>query len=250
MIAGAGQKNEEAPPVQFQNVNFSFGSVPVIEDATFAIERHSLISMIGPNGGGKTTLLKLMLGLFQPDSGSVKMFGARPQRARRRIGYTPQHAQYDPQFPITVLETVMMGRLSQRLIGFYSQQDRNIAERALEEVGVAELSDRAFSDLSGGQRQRVLIARALACEPELLLLDEPTSNADVAVETRLIDTLQQLNERMTILMVSHDLSIVSSAVKRVICVNRRVAVHPTSELSGDLIKDMYGADNRIVRHDA
>jgi len=165
----------------------------------------------------------------------------------------PQHAQYDAQFPVTVQDVVLMGRLGQRgargLFGWRAPDDRQLAMESLAEVGMETFAARPFSALSGGQRQRVLIARALCCQPELLVLDEPTSNVDTLAEAKLLEILQRLSRRMTIVMVSHDLGFVSSLVERVICVNRQVAVHPTSEVSGETIDQMYGGPVRVVHHD-
>lgn len=165
------------------------------------------------------------------------------------MGYMPQHGHHDPQFPVTVMDVVLMGRLGNRWGGRYARTDKEAARVALAEVGLGEVSTRLFQSLSGGQRQRVLIARALACEPDLLLLDEPMANVDVLVENRLVQILQELNRRMTILMVSHDLGFVADIVKSVVCVNRCVVVHPTSEITGEVIRDLYGGDIRLVRHD-
>ena len=237
------------PVVAVRRVSFAYNGVPVVEEASFEVGEGELVCMIGPNGGGKTTLVKLILGLFKPDSGEVRVFGEEPARVRRRIGYTPQYAHHDPQFPATVTDVVLMGRLERRWGGPYSKADRAAAAGAMEEVGVAELSKRLFNELSGGQRQRVLIARALASQPDLLVLDEPTANVDLVAETRLHEILQRLNERMTIIMVSHDLGFVSRMVDRVVCVSRCVVVHPTSEISAEIIREMYGADLCLVRHD-
>jgi zinc transport system ATP-binding protein len=239
--------------------------------------------VVGPNGGGKTTLVKLILGLLTPERGEIRVFGQPPRRARLRAGYMPQHVQFDAQFPVTAMDVVLMGRLGQQpseaaagsaavpaapggqdarapvldpawrrflggLTGWHGQADRRAALDALEQVDVADVRRRPFASLSGGQRQRVLIARALCCNPDLLLLDEPTSNVDSLVETRLLDLLGKLNRRMTIVMVSHDLGFVSQFVDRAICVNRRVVVHPTSEMTGDAIRDIYGGEVRMVRH--
>jgi len=235
--------------VELDGVSFAYDGVPVLERSDLSVEAGELICVIGPNGGGKTTLLKLILGLLKPDTGKVRVFGGDPVQARRRIGYTPQYAHHDPQFPATVMDVVMMGRLDRHWAGPYSKADREAAMEALAEVGIADLSGRLFKNLSGGQRQRLLVARALASRPELLLLDEPTANVDVVAEERFYEILERLNERMTIIMVSHDLGLVSRIVDRVVCVSRCLRVHPTSEIDAELIREMYGSDFCMVRHD-
>ena len=240
------------PVIEMRGVSFSYGSQSVLEDVDLAVGDREAMCVVGPNGGGKTTLIKLILGLLTPQRGEVRIFGQSPVRARLRIGYMPQHVQYDPLFPVTVMDIVLMGRLGRRSIGGFfgwpGRADRRIAREALELAGLGKFERRPFSALSGGQRQRVLIARALCSNPDLLLLDEPTSNVDSLAEARLLDLLRELNRRMTILMVSHDLGFVSGLVEHVICVNRRVVVHPTSEMTGAIISDIYGAEVRMVRH--
>jgi zinc transport system ATP-binding protein len=236
-----------SPIVVAENLSFAYGSEPVLERANLTIGERDFVGIIGPNGGGKTTLLKLMLGLLTPGSGTLRLFGLPPDRARRRIGYLPQYAQLDPSFPVNVRDVVLMGRL-RRGPGPYSAADRRVACRALEEVGLGELHRRPFSALSGGQRQRVLIARALACEPELLLLDEPTSNLDVRVQDDFYELLKRISERLTVMLVSHDVGFISNLVRTVVCVNRNVELHPTSELSGRNIADLYGSDVRMIHH--
>lgn len=235
--------------VSLREVTFAYETLPVIENATLDIAPNEFASIIGPNGGGKTTLLKLILGLLRPSSGEVLVFGEPPHRVRHRIGYSPQHPRYDWAFPISVLDVVLMARLERHWIGHYVRKDKAAALEALDELGVADLAPRPFDALSGGQRQRVLVARAIASDPEILLLDEPTANVDMASGNKLLEILEQLNARMTILMVSHDLGFVAQAVQSVICVNRQVVVHPTSDITGQNIIDIYGADLRMVRHD-
>jgi len=231
-----------------KDVSFSYGSSMVLENVNLSIGKHEFVSIVGPNGGGKSTLLKLMLGLLNPTQGEISVFGGKAANARRRIGYMPQHLQFDPQFPITALEVVLLARLGQRRLGFYGRGDRRAALEALSKVGLQDHGGKSYADLSGGQRQRVLIARALACEPELLLLDEPTAGVDLNVERMLMELLADLQGRMTVVIVSHDLDFVSGFVKSVICVNRRVVRHPTAAISAEAIKELYKGDMRIVQH--
>lgn len=235
--------------ISLRNVDFSYNGIPVLTDVSLDITERELVTIVGPNGGGKTTLLKLILGLLHPDSGTVKVFGAEPLRVRRRIGYMPQYAPLDLKFPVNVMDVVLMGRLERRFFGPYKRTDREAAMAALDEVALAETSRSPFDALSGGQRQRVLIARALATEPELLILDEPTANVDLVAETKLHEILHRLSRHMTILIVSHDIGFVSKVVDKVVCVNRCVAVHPTGEVTPETIRKAYGVDFCIIRHD-
>jgi len=239
----------ETPVIEFENVTFSYDGLPVLRDVSLMVEDRDFLAVVGPNAGGKTTILKLMLGLLKPRSGTVRVLGNSPESARKHMGYMPQYTSLDMMFPVNVLDVVLMGRLGENKLGFFRKRDRDIARDSLRKVEMSGFDDRPFSDLSGGQRQRVLIARALASNPEILLLDEPTSNIDVAVETGLFEILHELNQSKTIVLVTHDLGFVSSFVKHVACVNRRVIVHPTSEITGELINDIYGTDVHMVRHD-
>jgi zinc transport system ATP-binding protein len=236
--------------IQIDGVSFAYDGVPVLNDVSLSIEKGDFVCIVGPNGGGKTTLLRLILGLLRPRSGRIRVFGLPPDRARHRIGYVPQYSQHDLQFPARVIDVVLTGRLDQTSwLGPYHRGDRRAALAALESVGLEGLAKRPYAALSGGQRQRVLIARALVTDPEILLLDEPTANVDVVGERVLHDILTELNERLTILMVTHDLGFVSPSVKSVACVNQKCFIHPTSEITGDLIVELYGTDVRMVHHD-
>ena len=215
----------------------------------FKIFPLDLVSMIGPNGGGKTTLFRLLLGLLKPTQGTIRIFGQPPERSRTRMGYVPQAARFDPRFPISVKDVVAMGRLGNLPAGPYRAADRRAVLEALEEADLTDLRNRAFADLSGGQRQRVLIARALASRPELLLLDEPTANLDRTAEARLYELLRRLNQRLTILMASHDVGFVTRFVKQCLCVNRTVILHPTATLDGGVIRALYGSEMVLVQHD-
>lgn len=237
------------PVVQFDGVSFSYNSALVLDDVSFAVNRFDFVTAVGPNGGGKTTLLKLILGLIKPRRGSIRVFGRSPEEVRHRIGYVSQYFQFDPLFPVRVIDVVLMGRLGGSIrAGYYRRADRMAAMRALHEVDLADLRYRHISQLSGGQRQRVLIARALATDPELLLLDEPTAHIDMVLQEELMEFLHKLNDRLTIVMVTHDVAFVASYVKSVLCVNRSIVMHPTQEVTGDVISDLYGGYVRYVRH--
>ena len=238
------------PVVEIRDLTFSYDGSPVLEDVNLAIAARDFVSIVGPNGGGKTTLVKLILGLLVPNRGTVRVFGRSPAQARPRIGYLPQNVNVDPRFPVSVRDVVLMGRLAPgRGVGPFRRADHLAADRALAEVDLTDLRNRPFFTLSGGQRQRALIARALAPEPDLLLMDEPASHLDVAMEEGLYELLRRLNARLTVLVVSHDLGFVSQFVQHVVCVRRRVVVHPTSEVTGEVIREIYGGDVRLVRHD-
>lgn len=243
-----GESSE--PVVTMNNVGFSYVRHEVLTRVSLSIDTRDFVAIVGPNGGGKTTLLKLMLGLLTPTRGTVRVFGRKPAEVRVRMGYMPQHAHLDPQFPVDVMDVTLMGRIGRNpFLGPYRASDKRIAEKALRRVEMWEMRKVHFSDLSGGQRQRVLIARALATEPELLLLDEPTAGLDLTAEAELYDFLKELNEELTVVVVSHDLGFVSRYVNKVVCVKQHAAVHPTSELTGELIQQLYGSPMKLVRHD-
>lgn len=178
--------------INFKNVSFAYDTIPVLSDVNFTIKRKDSVCSVGPNGGGKTTLLKFILGLIKPQSGNINVLGVKPENAGKYMGYMPQYLDYDMAFPANVMDVVLMGRLERKLIGFYSKGDRKIAMEALKEMNIADLYRYPFSELSGGQRQRVLIDRALACKPQILLLDEPTANVDPAMESQFLDILKKL----------------------------------------------------------
>jgi zinc transport system ATP-binding protein len=234
--------------ISLNHVTFAYRRQPILEDVSLTVPEKEFACIVGPNGGGKTTLLKLILGLIQPDDGEIQVLGTTPEKARNRMGYMPQYAHLDMNFPATVLDVVLMGRLKPS--GFwFSTKDRARAMDAIDTVGMTPFAHDGFNTLSGGQRQRVLIARALCSRPKILLLDEPTANVDHETEENLFTILTSLNREMTILVVSHDLGFVSKYVKTVICVNRRLVIHPTTVMNGTMIKDIYYGDLKMVRHD-
>lgn len=231
-----------------ENVSFAYGRQNVIEAAHFHIEKGSFCSFIGPNGGGKTTMARLVLGLLNPATGYISIFGENTKTARKRIGYVPQHSVHDRQFPILVKDVVLMGRLN-RPFGFYSKKDTSAADRAMELMDIVDLQHKPFSALSGGQQQRTLIARALAADPEILLLDEPTANIDAESETRLYELLKDLQNRKTIIIISHNLAFVSEYVDKVICIDKSVHIHSTNELSKKSLEKYFGQSFRLVDHE-
>ncbi|MCK4767728.1 MAG: ABC transporter ATP-binding protein [Desulfobacula sp.] len=230
------------------NISFAYKQRNVLENVDLVIKKGEFASIVGPNGGGKTTLLKLILGLIKPDRGVVRIFGKSPDKVRQQMGYMPQYAHLDMDFPATVMDVVLMGRLAKSNLWF-SKKDKIEVLTAIDEVGMTAFVNTEFNELSGGQKQRILIARALCSSPDILLLDEPTANVDHETEENLFSILQKLNAKMTILLVSHDLGFVSKYVKSVICVNRQVVIHPTTLINGAMIKDIYHGDLKMVRHD-
>ena len=204
--------------LRFSHVGFSYESLPVLSNVSFHVHEGEFVAFVGPNGSGKTTILKLVLGLEQSQEGTVSLLGGNPKRTRYLVGYVPQHASYDRMFPVSVGEVVRMGRLRSSLHRYTKEDDRFVQE-ALEQVDLSNLLDRPYSNLSGGQRRRVLVARALAVHPQILLLDEPTANMDKESETRLFETLGRLKGKTTIMIVAHDMSIVSAMTDRVFCIS-------------------------------
>jgi len=238
------------PIIATDNLSFSYNSKTVLENVNLTINENDFVWVVGPNGGGKTTLLKLLLGLLKPQNGTIKIFGNSPRKARRYIGYMSQHISLDNQFPVNVLEVILMGRLGNgEDFGPLRSNDKKIAADVLRQVGLYQYRHKPFSELSGGQQRRLLIARALVSQPKILLLDEPTANLDANSEKDLFELLKKLNKKLTIILVSHDPAFVSDFVKRVVCVNRGVHEHPTSAISGLYVSEFYGGERRIVRHD-
>lgn len=244
-----------APAVSFDRVSFAYGATAVLEDVSFTVEPGGSTCVIGPNGGGKTTLIRLALGLLEPRSGSIRLYGETPEKGRYRVGYVPQAMRFDPLFPVDALDIVLMGRLEKVRFGIYSAECKRAARAALEEVGLGDEAKTPFANLSGGQRQRVLIARALATGADLLLLDEPTANVDLTIEAQFLDSLDRLRERATIVMVTHDIDLISRLGDSVLCVNHRVHQHAVGDLHGELLREIFSGEHRLehdrkARHDA
>jgi len=221
----------------------------VLEDVTLHVYAHDFIGIIGPNGGGKTTLIKVLLGLLPPSRGRVTIMGEPVATGRRHLGYVPQIVEFDRDFPISVWDVTRMGRLGKRPpLHRYSAEDDDVVADALRRVDLLDLRSRPIGDLSGGQRQRVYIARALAARPEILLLDEPTSSVDARTSASVYELLRELNEHVTILLVSHDIGAVSSYVKTVGCLNRRLFYHGDDHLTADMLELAYHCPIDLVAH--
>lgn len=208
-----------------RDVCFSYQGPEVLHNVSFDIPKKSLVAVLGPNGGGKTTLLRLLLGDLKPRYGTIEIFGKNPDSQRTRIGFVPQQINFDNQFPISVLEAVMTGRIGARVFGGFTKTDKEAAFAAIKTVGLEGLEKKRFSELSGGQRQRVIIARALSNNPDLLILDEPTANVDPATELELFKLFQELTENKTLIMASHNVRIVASHSTHLLCVNHTAHLH-------------------------
>ncbi|MDD1728300.1 MAG: ABC transporter ATP-binding protein [Methanospirillum sp.] len=239
------------PILEIRDLQVSYGNMVILDSVYLTIGREDFYAVIGPNGGGKTTLIRAILGLVPIDNGEILLF-SRPAdtEGRSQIGYVPQYHTFDFQFPITVREMVLTGRIGRRggLFSRYSPADYQAADRALSRIGAASLALRPIADLSGGERQRVLIARALAGEPEFLILDEPTVFVDTPTENQFYELLTTLSHEVTILMITHDIGVVSRHVNRVACLNRRLYQHESEHLTADMISKTYGCPVDLITH--
>jgi zinc transport system ATP-binding protein len=241
--------SEAAAALAFDHVDFAFGDRPVLSEVSLRVAHGEFLALIGPNGGGKSTLVKLALGLLRPDRGEVRVLGLPPDEARPRVGYVPQFATFRRDFPLSVRETVLHGRLGRRT--WWRRLNESDHRAAAEAMGVADvqaLAPRPIASLSGGQLQRVLIARALATDPVLLLLDEPTAHVDTRAEHGLFDLLGRVRERMAVVMVSHDVGLVSRHVDRIACLNRTLTCHAAPPLAPGVLERLYGMPVRLVDH--
>ncbi|MBC7264170.1 MAG: metal ABC transporter ATP-binding protein [Chloroflexi bacterium] len=244
-----------APLIELREVTVTYGDQPALENVTLTVYAGEHLALLGPNGSGKTTLLKTIVGLIRPISGTVRVFGVPPWELgnkRGQIGYVPQVHQIDLHFPLRVFDAVLMGRYGRiGLVRRPAKEDLEATWRALERVGIRHLARRSIGQLSGGQRQRVFIARALATEPALLLLDEPTTGVDVATTESLYEFLMSLQkEGLTIVVASHDVGVVAQYVDRVACLNRQLVAHgrPEEVLGGEVLECMYGPQAAFLGH--
>ncbi len=225
------------PVIEIENVSYGYDAATVLEDISLVVRRGEFLALLGPNGGGKTTLLKLILGLLTPATGSIKVLGGKPGKVKRRVGYVPQYTNFNPGFPITVEQVTLLGILRPRLspgLG-YSKAQVGRAHEALARVDIAHLAKKPVQGLSGGQLQRVLIARALINEPELLIFDEPTSSIDPHGTYCFYEMLGRLGDNLTVVLVSHDISVTAPIIDTVACVNHHLIYNNKPELTPHML---------------
>ena len=241
---------EKKPVISIKNLWAGYEDDTILEDISFEMFQDDYVGLIGPNGGGKTTLNRVILGLLKPERGTITVMGQDPVRGRKYIGYVSQFQVEDKHFPISVWDVVAMGRLQPNLLKNFrvSPHDKEAIETALTQTGMLDFRTRVMNELSGGQRQRVYISRALAAEPKMLLLDEPTSSVDSQSSNQLYDLLAELNDHIAILLISHDLTAISTYVKTIGCVNRQLVYQGSKELTGEMVEVGYGCPVDLIAH--
>jgi len=237
------------PLLSIKNLYAGYEHETILQEINLEVYPADFIGVIGPNGGGKTTLLKVILGLLPPQRGDVRVLGMTPKDGRRFIGYVPQFVDSDRDFPISVWETVSLGLVS----GWspfrrFTKQEQARIDQALDVVGISNLRGKPMGELSGGQRQRVFIARALVSDPKLLLLDEPTASIDPNVTQDVYELLGRLNASMAILLITHDMMAVSSYTKTIACLNRKLIYHNGKELTPEMLDSVYGCPVDLIAH--
>jgi len=233
--------------VEINHLSVKFNEQLVLKDINFSIEENDFVAIIGPNGGGKSTLLKVILGILPSDAGEVKVFGKEPKKARDLMGYLPQNLDFDHDFPINVFDIVLTGRYH-GLFKKYSKQDKNAVLKALKDVDLHELKDRQISKLSGGQMQRVFIARAIVREPKLLIMDEPMASIDPEMQHTFYELMSRLKDKMTIVLVSHDVGAVSTHVDKIACLNQELFYHGSVEDSANGLEEIYHCPIELISH--
>lgn len=242
--------------IEVNNVSFSYSGQTVLDNISFSVNSGEYLGIIGPNGGGKTTLIKIILGLLKPNTGTVRIFGQNIEEFKEKslIGYVPQRiSQVVSQFPATVKEVIETGRTARvGLFKKYTKNDKQAIEKAMEITGVAHLKHRLIEDLSGGERQRVFIARALAAEPKILILDEPSAGVDLASQKQFYAFIKSLNQKfeLTIIFISHDIDVVAHEVKILLCLNKNLVCHglPEEFLKGEHMEKLYGKKVKFITH--
>jgi len=235
--------------VRLEDVWVHYDGVPILEGINLSVKSNDFLGLIGPNGGGKTTLLKVILGLIKPSRGKVTVMGQPAERGRKFIGYISQFNLFDRDFPISVFDVVLMGRYSKTgLFHRYSEDDKRTAIEVLKAVEMLDYKERQVGRLSGGEQQRVFIARALVTNPKLLLLDEPMASIDPNMQAEFYELLDRLKERMAIVLVSHDISAVSIYVNEIACLNHQLFYHGSKEVSAEELEKSYHCPIQLIAH--
>jgi zinc transport system ATP-binding protein len=233
----------DAPLIEVRDVTFGYGREVVLDHVSLAIQPRDFLAIIGPNGGGKTTLIKVILGLIRPWTGEVIV-----RTPRGHLGYVPQFSTFDRSFPLRIRDVVLMGKLGRRgLVRRYTREDREDADRILERLKLTDVALSHVSGVSGGQLQRVLIARALAGDPEALFLDEPTASIDAESREVLREILEELNQRIPVVVITHDVTSLSPMASHIACINRRLFYHG-AELDPHALEEVYGCPVELVAH--
>ncbi|MEQ8235895.1 MAG: metal ABC transporter ATP-binding protein [Syntrophomonadaceae bacterium] len=243
-------RSQDNKAIDIAGLSVCYDSIYALKDIDLSVPYGDFMGIIGPNGSGKSTLLKAILGLAPPAKGRIEVLGTDPRQAREKIGYVPQTTSIDRQFPISVREAVLMGRLvgQHGFMHRYSPVDHQIVQDYLRRLEIEDLAERQIGQLSGGQFKRVLIARALVVMPRLLLLDEPTASLDAHSSSHIYSLLQELNQEVTILIVTHDTLAVSSYLKSIACINQTLYYHGDPHLSGELVMQLYGCPVELIAH--
>ncbi|WP_200762650.1 metal ABC transporter ATP-binding protein [Nitrosophilus alvini] len=231
------------PAISVKNLYFKYDKEFVLQDISVDIYENDYIAVIGPNGGGKSTFVKILLGLLKPDRGEVKIYGKKPEYARELIGYLPQMINFNLDLPISVEEVVLQGRLKKGKL-FYSKDDRKKTDETLSKMGLTGLKKRKIEELSGGQRQKVLIARALCSEPKILIFDEPTASIDIEGQKEIYKILKELD--LTKIVISHDINILFEGVNRVAYINRKIYMH--EEVDINLKREGHFCEMELLNH--
>jgi zinc transport system ATP-binding protein len=236
--------------VELQNVSVDYGPIQALHQVNIKIEDKDFLAIIGPNGGGKSTLLKVIAGLVPPTSGQVRVLGAPLHASHGKIGYVPQRFSLNRSFPINVSEVILTGRLTQNrlFLHHYTEEDYRAVEKIMYKLEISDLKNRQIAQLSGGQLQRVLIARALVMEPRILLLDEPTASLDASSKTQIYSLLSDINKDVTIIMVTHDMGVISSYVKNLACLNVTLFYHGFPQITDELLGQVYGCPVELIAH--
>ncbi|MEA3418200.1 MAG: metal ABC transporter ATP-binding protein [Campylobacterota bacterium] len=242
--------------IRVEDLNYRVGDQQILSNISFSVEQGEYVALLGPNGGGKTTLVKILLGLLTPTSGRIEIFGVERKRFKSwsKIGYVPQNVSlFDSNFPLSVYETVSLGLAGKkRWFSLLNSKERMQIEEAIKTALISDLREKNLSELSGGQRQRVMIARALVSQPEILILDEPSTGVDIASQRKFYQFLKALNKNrnLTIIFITHDLGVIADDVTHVLAVNQKLVFSGTAEemLNCEAVSEVYGTKSHVIHH--